>query len=351
MQVMTFANAISEGMRAAMKHDEKVLCYGLGVTDPKGIFGTTIGLEEEFGSSRVFDVPISENALTGVAIGLSIQGYRPVLVHQRLDFSLLAMDQLVNGAAKWHYMFDGAMSVPITIRLIVGRGWGQGPTHSQNLQSWFAHIPGLKVVAPTTPKDAKGMLISSIMDNNPVLFIEHRWLHNQRGEVPDDAYETDLGVANRITAGNDVTIVGDTLMIVEALRAEKHLRAHGVCCEVIDLRTISPIDWATIYKSVNKTGRLLALDTAHGTGSVASEVMARVSSNCFGSLIAAPQRIAMPDVPVPTTIAMTKDFYPDFQVIIDQVSALLGKAIPTLPENELTAKRHDVPGDWFKGPF
>ena len=184
---ISFVKAVNEALFIAMKKEKKVICFGLGIDDPKRIFGTTIGLKEKFGKNRVFDTPTSENALTGVAIGAGLVGYRSIMVHQRLDFFLLAMDQLVNGAAKWHFMFGGQNYVPLTIRLIIGRGWGQGPTHSQNLQAWFAHIPGLKVVMPATARDAKGLLLSSIFDNNPVVFLEHRWLHNLEGEVPEAA--------------------------------------------------------------------------------------------------------------------------------------------------------------------
>ena len=217
---LTFAEAITEAMFQAMEADKSVICYGLGVDDPKGVFSTTLGLQEKFGKERVFDIPSSENAMTGVAIGAGLRGFRSVMTHQRLDFFLLAMDQLVNGAAKWHYMFSGQHNVPITIRLIIGRGWGQGPTHSQSLQSWFAHIPGLKVVMPSTPRDAKGLLLSSIFDNNPVIFLEHRWLHNQEEEgVPEDYFEEQLGKAKVIKEGKDLTVVGMSWMTIEALSA------------------------------------------------------------------------------------------------------------------------------------
>ena len=185
MRKISYHQAINEGICEAMSADDTVLCYGLGVTDPKAVFGTTSGLLEKFGGDRVFDVPTSENALTGIGVGAAISGSKVLMTHQRLDFFLLAMDQLVNSAAKWHYMFGSQSSVPITIRLIIGRGWGQGPTHSQNLQAWFAHIPGLKVVMPVSPADAKGMLYEAILDRDPVVFLEHRWLHNSVGEVPE----------------------------------------------------------------------------------------------------------------------------------------------------------------------
>ena len=198
---MIFSEAINDALIESMKLDNKVICYGLGVDDPKRIFGTTKGLKEKFGNERVFDMPTSENAMTGVSVGLAIGGYRSVVVHQRLDFFLLAMDQLVNSAAKWYYMFGGKVNIPMVIRLVIGRGWGQGPTHSQSLHSWFAHIPGLKVVMPATAADAKGLLMSSIFDGNPVLFLEHRWLHAQDGDVPAGDYRVPLGKAKLLKKG------------------------------------------------------------------------------------------------------------------------------------------------------
>jgi len=184
-RIINYAQATNEALQQAMRQDTDVICYGLGADDPKGIFGTTLGLQEEFGAERVFDMPTSENAMTGIGIGASLNGIRPVMTHQRLDFFLLAMDQLVNNAAKWRYMFGGQFSVPITIRLIIGRGWGQGPTHSQSLQSWFAHIPGLRVVMPSNARDAKGLLLESIFCDDPVVILEHRWLHNSTADVPE----------------------------------------------------------------------------------------------------------------------------------------------------------------------
>ena len=266
----TFAQAINDAHHVVMSSDPSVICFGLGVTDPKAIFGTTKGLAESFGPERVFDVPTSEAALTGVATGAALGGLRPIMTHQRLDFFLLAMDQLVNAAAKWHYMFGSQTPVPLTIRLIVGRGWGQGPTHSQNLQAWFAHIPGLKVVMPSSPSDAKGLFISSVRDPNPTLFIEHRWLHQAVGEVDDGDYEVPLGVGALLEEGEDATIVASSIMTTEAIRATRVLRSQGINCDLIDLRTLRPIDWKMIEDSIKKTGRLLAVDSGYKTGSIAS---------------------------------------------------------------------------------
>lgn len=347
----TFAKAINEALDIAMASDGKVICYGLGTDDPKGIFGTTLGLQEKFGATRVFDMPLSENAMTGVAIGASLNGIRPVMCHQRLDFFLLAMDQLVNNAAKWFYMFDGQRSVPITIRLILGRGWGQGPTHSQNLQAWFAHIPGLKVVMPSSPADAKGLLLSSIFDPNPVLFIEHRWLHNMVGNLPEGDVRVPIGPLRVARSGTDVTIVAMSYMTVEALHAADYLHTRGVSCDVLDLRSVNPIDWPAIFASVEKTGRLLALDTGAETGSIAGEVVARVAMTCMNKLLVPPARLAMPDVPEPTSVALTRGFYVRAGDVAGRVLDMLGMEAGDVNECLPEPVPHDVPGTWFTGPF
>lgn len=350
-RTLTFANAVNDALHVAMGIDNRVICYGLGVTDPKAVFGTTANLEKAFGAERVFDMPTSENAMTGVAVGAALGGNIPVMTHQRLDFFLLAMDQLVNSAAKWHYMFGGQNSVPLTIRLILGRGWGQGPTHSQNLQAWFAHIPGLKVVMPTTARDAKGLLLSAIFDPNPVVVLEHRWLHNASGEVPYGDFRLPIGKANVLRSGHDYTIVAMSYMSIEALRAADYLQTQGISCDVIDLATISPLDWPCVMASVHKTGRLLVLDTGFATGSVAGEIIARVAMDQFGDLRTAPQRIAMPDIPEPTSPALTRGFYPRAGTIAAKVMESMGRssgpAVQALPE----PMPHDVPGAWFSGPF
>lgn len=350
MSKKSYVQGINEAFFEAMKKDEKVISYGLGVTDPKGVFGSTLGLESEFGPERVFDMPTSENAMTGVAIGASLGGYKVVMTHQRLDFFLLAMDQLVNSAAKWFYMFGGQAPVPITIRLILGRGWGQGPTHSQNLQSWFAHIPGLKVVMPTFPEDAKGMLVSSIFDPNPTIFLEHRWLHNSEGEVPDGYYESSISKTKKIAEGDKLTIISMSYLTIEALKAQEILSKYNIKCEILDLVSINPIDWKPIFKSISKTGKLLTLDTGFTTSSVSAEIIAKTSSEGFDLFTSAPMRLAMPDIPEPTSFGLTKGLYIRATDIAIKVAEMLNIKLDKkdcLPEPDL----HDIPGDWFKGPF
>jgi len=350
-RIIKFSEAVNEAIYQAMELDDNVICYGLGTDDPKGVFGTTLNLQERFGNERVFDMPTSENAMTGVAIGAALNGIRPVMTHQRLDFFLLAMDQLVNNAAKWHYMFGGQLNVPITIRLIIGRGWGQGPSHSQNLQAWFAHIPGLKVVMPATAADAKGLLLASIFDNNPVIFLEHRWLHNLEGDVSENDFRIPVGKAQKLCEGNDLTIVSSSYMTVEALHAAKKLKTENISCDLIDLRSVNPIDWQTIFSSINKTGRLLVLDTAAQTCSIAGEIIARVTMECFDKLKGAPRRIALPDVPTPTSFELTKSFYKRAEDIVTTAGKMLSKNIDVSSIIENRKFPHDIPGNWFKGPF
>src|SRR6266540_875717 len=230
---LKFVQALNEALDLCMAKDPRVFVIGLGAPDAAAIFGSTKGLVEKYGPRRVLDMPVAENAMTGVLVGAALRGMRPVMTHIRLEFAMLAIDQLVNQAAKWHYMFGGRASVPLVVRMVVGRGWGQGPQHSQSLQAWFAHVPGLKVVMPATPHDAKGLLISAIEDNNPVLYLEHRWLHNISGPVPEGVYRIPLGKGRIMRRGKDVTIVALSYMCLEALRAADVLAEQGIEAEVI----------------------------------------------------------------------------------------------------------------------
>ena len=231
------------------------------------------------------------------------------MVHQRVDFFLLALDQLINNAAKWDFMFGGGQPVPITIRLIVGHGWGQGPTHSQNLQAMFSHIPGIKVVMPTSAYDAKGLLLESIFDDSPTIFLEHRWLHGLESEVPEESYRVPLGKANLVNTGSDLTIVSMSYMTIEATHAVNELNKVGINCDLIDLRTTSPLDVDLIKKSVTKTGRIIAVDSSSQSFSVASEIIAQISMDPKIVLKHSPKIVALEDSPAPTSFGLTKDYY------------------------------------------
>jgi len=350
---ITQAQAIREGLEQAMMEDDRVIVIGEGVPDPKAIFGTTAGLQQRFGPKRVFDSPLSEAAVTGICIGAALAGLRPVMVHQRIDFTLLAMDQIVNNAAKWRYMFAGQVTVPLVIRAIVGRGWGPGPQHAQSLQALFAHIPGLKVVMPTSGSDAKGMLIAAIRDDNPVLFIEHRWLQDIVDDVPQDPYAVALDQALVCRAGRHATLVAFSYMVVEALLAAKALADYGIDLEVIDARSVRPLDASTILASVRSTGTLIVADTAWKTGGVAGEVVAMVTENAFDALQRAPLRIALPDLPAPTSHHLTRDYYPDALFIARSIADHLGRPIPDLELAQRLGRTvpHDVPRREFRGPF
>lgn len=350
---ITQAEAIREALEQAMAEDDRVILIGEGVPDPKGIFGTTSGLQERFGTARVFDMPLAENGMTGICIGAAISGLRPVMVHQRIDFALLCMDQLVNNAAKWRYMFAGQVSVPLVIRVIVGRGWGQGPQHAQSLQALFAHVPGLKVVMASSGYDAKGMLLAAIRDDNPVIFIEHRWLHGISDEVPTHPYIVPLDKAAIRRSGKDATVVAFSFMVVEALLAAKALAEFGIDLEVIDARAVRPLDMATILESVKRTSALIVADTAWKTGGVAGEVVAGVAEAAFSFLRRPPLRVALPDFPAPTSHHLTRNYYPDALYLARAIVAHLSVPVPDaeLVCRLLRSTPHDVPQREFRGPF
>lgn len=323
-RTLTYAEAIQEATEQEMTRDSSVIVLGLGVDDPKGIYGTTLGLVEKFGAERVFDTPLSEDAMTGVAIGASLAGLRPIHVHQRMDFLLLAMNQLINIAAKSRYMYGGTVSVPMVVRSIIGRSWGQGAQHSQALYSFFMHVPGLKVVAPTTPYDAKGCLIQSIRDDNPVIFIEHRLLHKyQKGYVPEDSYTVPFGKARILAEGDDITLVGISHMVVECLRALRYLEGVGISAEVIDPISLNPLDMDMIAKSVQKTGKLLVVDNAWRTCGASAEILARVVEHFQDQKEVRVRRMGFEPVTCPTTRNLENCFYPNAQKIASAAYALV----------------------------
>ncbi len=350
-RMLTFAKAINEALDLCMAKDPRVFVMGLGVSDSKGVFGTTLNLASKYGSRRVLDMPTSENGMTGVAIGCALVGLRPVLVHQRMDFAILAMDQIVNQASKWYYMYGGQRPIPLVIRLIIGRGWGQGPQHSQSLQSWFAHVPGLKVVMPSTAHDAKGLLIASIEDDNPIIFIEHRWLHNIMGSVPGDMYRVPIGLSRIARTGNDITIAATSFMTLESMRAATILDANGVSAEVIDIRSLRPLDDASLMESVRKTGRLVVADVGWGFCGFSAEVVARVCEMGLGYLKAAPVRVSLVDGPIPSSPALAARYYPRARDIAAEVRKMLGVDVKESDQAPLDSIPSDVPDPSFSGPF
>jgi len=320
---LTFPEAIREGLDQALARDKNVFVMGQGVDDPLGMFGTTLDLDKKHGRDRVFDTPLSENALTGIAVGAALVGMRPVYLHNRPDFLLLAMDQIANHASKLSYMFGGNAKVPLVIMAVIGRGWGSAAQHSQALHGLFMHIPGLKLVMPSTAYDAKGLLISSIADNNPVIFIKYRWLFKHSGHVPEELYSIPLGKGIVRRQGKDVTIVGISYMVIEALRAAEKLQENGCDAEIIDPRTLKPLDEDIILNSVRKTGRLVIADTDWVTGGVASEIAAVVAEKGFKYLKAPIKRIGWPDVPTPSSYVLEQEFYPGVEEIINTAKEIV----------------------------
>ncbi len=343
----TYAEAILEATRQEMKRDPNVFVFGVGVDDPKGMYGTTLNLHKEFGADRNFDTPLAEEAMTGVAIGAALAGMRPIHVHQRMDFLLLCMNQLINIAAKTSYMFAGACAVPIVVRAIVGRSWGQGAQHSQALHAYFMHVPGLKVAAPTTPHDAKGCMIAAIRDNNPVIFMEHRMLYRIPGIVPEEPYEVPFGRARILAQGDDVTVVGISYMVVECVRAKHFLKEVGISAEVIDPVTLTPIDIETIAGSVEKTGRLLIVDNGWTNCGASSEIIAQLVERLQGKREFQVRRLGYAPTPCPTTKPLENLFYPNAKTIALYAYSLVkcdgGGWEPAEREAEEIAE--------FKGPF
>ena len=349
---ITFREAIREALFQCMDKDKRVFLLGCGVTSPTSTFGSMEGLMEKFGKDRVIETPIAENGMTGVAIGAGLTGMRPVIIFQRMDFMLLAMDQIINHAAKWCYMYGGKMSIPLTMRAIIGRGWGQGAQHSQPLQALFAHIPGLKVVMPSNPFDVKGLLISSIEDKNPVIFLEHRLLYYHRGRVPSEYYTVPLGKGRIVKKGKDATVVAVSLMVHEAERASLKLkRQDKIDIEIIDLRCLRPLDKELILASVKKTGRLIIADTGWKTFGIGAEISALIAEFGYKNLKAPIKRIGLPEAPTPTSVYLENVYYPGAEQIIQVTRDLIyNRRKPASLKSKFIA-RGNFYRSQFKGPF
>lgn len=343
--MLSFRQALANAMADEMAADESVFVFGLDVPDHKRIYGSTVGLVERFGPERCFGTPLSEEAMTGVALGAAISGLRPVHVHIRVDFLLLAMNQLANMVSSLRYMSGGALRVPLVIRAVIGRGWGQSAQHSKSLHGVFAHFPGLKVVLPTTPQDAYSLLRSAIRDENPVVFLEHRWLYDVEGEV-DRTLAIPLGEPALRRSGDAVTVVSTSWMTIEALKAAEVMAKRGVELEVIDVRTVSPLGIAPIVESVNRTGRCLIADYDWAFCGFSAELAAQISRDCFGRLKRPVERLGFAPTPCPTTRPLENLFYPSAVQIIRTAERLLD-----LPESDLSGELFYSYEQRFKGPF
>jgi len=345
-RLISYREAINEATAQEMRRDPRVFVYGIDVADHKRTFMSSKGLVEEFGLDRCFSTPLAEDAMTGFGLGAALAGMRPIHVHMRVDFLLLGLNQLVNMIATQRYGTGGKFSVPMVIRAIIGRGWGQSFQHSKTLQSWFAHIPGLKVVMPSTPRDAKGMLVAAIRDENPVIFIEHRWLYDVVGEVPENTDEIKLDGAKVLHPGSDVTVVATSWMNVEAVKAAEILKKRGVSVEVVDARSISPFDGRTIIDSVQKTRHCIVADNDWTHCGFSAEVATTVYEACMGQLKAPIRRIGFAPTPCPCARPLENEFYPNAVNIIRAVEEMLKLSTTDLSHEDFYSYENK-----FKGPF
>ncbi|TSC54563.1 MAG: acetoin:2,6-dichlorophenolindophenol oxidoreductase subunit beta [Parcubacteria group bacterium LiPW_30] len=307
-RIIKYTEAIKEATDQIMEIDPSVFVIGLGVAYKNGADGTTSGLKLKY-ENRVFDVPVSEASFTGMSVGAAINGLKPIVHHGRVEFAYFAADQIFTQAAKWNYMFGGDNGVPIVLRIAVGRQWGNGPQHTQSPYALFGGAMGLKVVIPSTPKMAKGLLISAVKDKNPVIFLESRWLYNTKQEVPAEVYEESLDKAKVFKEGKDITVVAYGDGFIASLEALDFLN-NDVSVELIDLVSINPIDYETIFNSVKKTGRLMCVDTTHEAFNIGSEIISKVVQNSSIDLKERPTSISCPNVPCPTSTALTEFYYP-----------------------------------------
>lgn len=315
MKTLSFAQAINEALHQLLAEDERVFVLGQGVKSPWYVGSTAEGLEDRFGK-RIIDPPISENGFTGAAVGAALAGMHPIVEHPRVDFMYLAMDQIFNHAASWHYMFGGKANVPLTIWGIVNRGGEQAAQHSQALHAMFAHVPGLKVIAPSTPYDVKGMLISAVRSSSPVMFMDDRWLYDLQGDVPEDMFEVPIGQGIIRREGSDLTIVAVSWAARIAAQAADTLAAEGISVELVDPRTVKPLDRELILQSVRNTGRLLVVDGGWRSYGFAAEILATVFEQGMETLKAPAKRITLPDAPAPASSALEKAYYPSVDDIV-----------------------------------
>lgn len=325
MPMITYREALHHALREEMRRDERVLIFGEDVVAYGGAYGVTSGLVDDFGEKRVFDTPIAEGVIAGTAVGAAMGGLRPVAELMTINFALLAADQIINHAAKVLHMFGGQMSVPLVMRAVGGGGAQLASTHSQSLEPMFAHVPGLKVVTPATPADAKGLLKSAIRDDGPVLFIEHALLYRVRGEVPEGEYLVPLGKAEVKREGKDITLVAYSKMALVALEAADRLSQEGIEAEVIDLRTLRPLDMETVLTSVRKTNRAVSVEEAWRTYGIGAEVASRIQEEAFDYLDAPIQRVASVEVPIPYAKNLEQAAIPDAGRVVEAVKQLLAR--------------------------
>ena len=326
-RVTTYVGAIVETLSQLMREDERIFIAGEDVALYGGVFGTTRGLLAEFGAERLVDTPISESGIVGLAIGAAAAGLRPIVELMFMDFAGVCMDQLVNQLAKMRYMFGGKATLPVTVRTMAGAGRNMAAQHSQSLEAWFCHVPGLKVVMPSNPYDAKGLLVSAVRDDNPVLVVDNKLLLGMRGPVPEQLYEVPLGKARVAREGSNFTIVATSRMVGEALTAADMLKEDGLDVEVVDPRTLQPLDSETIVASVRKTHRALVAHEAVRFGGIGGEIVAQIQEEAFDYLDAPIGRVGAPFSPVPFSPPLEAAYVPNAEKIAAEVRRVLGKQV------------------------
>jgi pyruvate dehydrogenase E1 component beta subunit len=322
---ISYSQAINEALAQSMELSKDVLLLGQLIDRKPGVFGSTLGLAEKFGRDRVRDFLVAESLMTSVGIGLALAGKRPVLIHHRLDFALYSMDAIANWLSLWRFKSNGSSGLPVTIRAIIGKGWGQGPQHSKSLQSWFVHLPGLRVAMPSTPYDAKGLLLESILGNDPAVILEPRSLYSMTNPVPEAPYRVRFGHAAVRRKGQDLTLVAIGNLVPSALRAADILAKEDISVEVVDPRSLSPLDEDTICSSVARTRRLLVADPAWRTAGVSAEIIAMVCEHCNERLVAPPGRVTFPDSHTPMSSACEPHFSPEANSIVRAARLMFAK--------------------------
>lgn len=345
-RVLRYVDALREGVGQEMDRDPRVFLFGLDVDDHKGIQGSTVGLQERFGPERVFNTPLSEDAMTGVAIGAAMAGQRPIHVHIRMDFLMLCMNQLVNMASKAHYMYGGTVKVPMVVRCMIGKSWGQGAQHSQALHSLFMHIPGLKVVAPSNAHDAKGCMIAAIRDDNPVIFVEHRLLYYSEAFVPEESFSVAPGASRVVTHGDDITVVGISNMVLECLRAQEILADEGIRAEVIDPIWLSPLNCDAIVASARRTRKLLVADNGWLNCGASAEIVARVAEQAGVPIQIA--RMGFAPTTCPPSPSLEHEFYPNPATIAKRIHQMVRPGSDWKPDPERAKLAYQLQ---FRGPF
>lgn len=356
LRKISFVDAFREGIEQSLKKDKNLFLMGEGINDPSPMWGTVKGIKKNFGEHRTVEMPVAENGLIGTAIGAALNGSKVVINLQRIEFALYAYEQIINNAAKSHYISRGKHTVPIVLRAVIGRGWGQGPEHGQSLENIFAAIPGLKVVIPTFPSDAKNLLINSIFDPNPVIFIEHRWSHYSSGLVDKKFKINKLKNIEKVTNGKDLTIIANSVNLIEARRISNIMKKHNISIEILNLQMISPLDIKEIYKSVRKTNNLLTIDLGHKFLNIGGEIIAQLLERGI-KFRRPPIRLGLPFHPVPSSRGYIQGFYPDGMQILKSIKKILNinnqKFTKILKEfnQEKSKLPIDVPDPYFKGPF